>query len=70
MMCLKTSIRRRFEAGWHNYQSIYSELVDDWKLYEKFVGHATAHKRGKRTTMTANGKSRRPQIEVEQVTQT
>ena len=31
-------IRRRFEAGWRNFQSIYSDLVDDWKLYENSSG--------------------------------
>ena len=31
-------IRRRFEAGWHNFRTVYSELVDDWKLYENSSG--------------------------------
>ena len=31
-------IRRRFEAGWHNFRTIYSDLVDDWKLYENSSG--------------------------------
>ena len=31
-------IRRRFEAGWHNFRTVYSELVDEWKLYENSSG--------------------------------
>ena len=31
-------IRRRFDTGWLNFQTIYSELVDDWKLYENSSG--------------------------------
>ena len=27
-------IRRRFDAGWHNFESIYRELVDEWWLYD------------------------------------
>jgi predicted ABC-type ATPase len=27
-------IRRRYEAGWKNFQNIYKGLVDDWVLYD------------------------------------
>ncbi len=27
-------IRRRFEAGWHNFQTVYRDLVDDWRIYD------------------------------------
>jgi predicted ABC-type ATPase len=27
-------IRRRFAAGWHNFQMHYKQVVDDWALYE------------------------------------
>ena len=27
-------IRRRFDAGWCNFQSIYRDLVDEWSLYD------------------------------------
>lgn len=27
-------IRRRFDAGWRNFQSIYRDLVDEWSLYD------------------------------------
>ena len=27
-------IRRRFDAGWRNFQRIYRELVDEWALYD------------------------------------
>ena len=27
-------IRRRFHAGWHNFQTIYRDLVDDWEVYD------------------------------------
>ena len=27
-------IRRRFHAGWHNFQTIYRDLVDDWEIYD------------------------------------
>ncbi len=27
-------IRRRFEAGWHNFQTVYRDLVDDWEVYD------------------------------------
>ena len=27
-------IRRRYEAGWRNFQQIYKELVDTWVLYD------------------------------------
>lgn len=31
-------IRRRFQAGWQNFQNIYRDLVDNWKLYENSSG--------------------------------
>lgn len=27
-------IRRRFEKGWSNFQDVYRELVDSWRLYD------------------------------------
>ena len=27
-------IRRRFDAGWRNFQSVYRHLVDDWVIYD------------------------------------
>jgi predicted ABC-type ATPase len=27
-------IRRRFEAGWRNFQSVYSHLADAWYVYD------------------------------------
>jgi predicted ABC-type ATPase len=27
-------IRRRFEKGWANFQNLYRELVDSWRLYD------------------------------------
>ena len=27
-------IRRRFYAGWHNFQHIYRDLVDEWETWE------------------------------------
>lgn len=27
-------IRRRFNAGWHNFQAIYRDLVDEWAVYD------------------------------------
>ena len=31
-------IRRRFDAGWHNFQTVYRDLVDDWKIYDYSTG--------------------------------
>ena len=28
------TIRRRFHSGWHNFNSIYRNLVDEWVVYE------------------------------------
>jgi len=27
-------IRRRFDAGWRNYNQLYQPLVDEWALYD------------------------------------
>ena len=27
-------VRRRFEAGWRNFQEVYVDLVDEWALYD------------------------------------
>ncbi len=27
-------VRRRFQAGWHNFENIYRPLVDVWSLYD------------------------------------
>ena len=30
-------IRRRFHAGWHNFQTIYRPLVDEWAIYDSAI---------------------------------
>jgi predicted ABC-type ATPase len=30
----ETTIRRRYEAGWHNFNEVYKPLVDAWGLYD------------------------------------
>lgn len=30
----KSMIVRRFSKGWHNFENVYRDLVDDWKLYD------------------------------------
>ena len=30
----EVTIRRRFEAGWRNFQAVYRDAVDDWVLYD------------------------------------
>jgi predicted ABC-type ATPase len=27
-------IRRRFNSGWNNFETVYQDLVDEWKLYD------------------------------------
>ena len=27
-------IRRRFEAGWRNFEQVYRDLVDEWAVYD------------------------------------
>ena len=27
-------VRRRYERGWHNFQTIYQDMVDQWVLYD------------------------------------
>ena len=27
-------IRRRFDAGWRNFQQIYRDIVNEWRLYD------------------------------------
>ena len=27
-------IDRRFSKGWRNFENVYRDLVDDWKLYD------------------------------------
>ena len=27
-------IRRRFKTGWHNFEKLYQNLVDEWALYD------------------------------------
>ncbi len=27
-------VRRRFEAGWRNFNEFYKELVDGWQLFD------------------------------------
>ena len=35
----EAAIRRRFEAGWHNFNSKYKLLVDAWSLYDSSQPH-------------------------------
>ncbi len=30
----ESEIRRRFDAGWHNFVEVYRDLVDEWALYD------------------------------------
>ena len=34
-------IRRRFHAGWYNFETIYRDLVDDWAVYTTLSGIPT-----------------------------
>ena len=27
-------VRRRFDAGWYNFERVYRDLVDEWALYD------------------------------------
>jgi len=27
-------VRRRFRAGWHNFERVYRDLVDEWAIYD------------------------------------
>jgi predicted ABC-type ATPase len=27
-------VRRRFHAGWRNFQQLYRDIVDEWLLYD------------------------------------
>jgi predicted ABC-type ATPase len=31
---LEDVIRRRFRTGWHNFEQLYENLVDEWALYD------------------------------------
>jgi len=37
----ETIIRRRFIAGWRNFQSLYCSIVDDWSVYDNSGDQAT-----------------------------
>ncbi len=37
----ETVIRRRFIAGWRNFQSVYCNIVDDWSVYDNSGDQAT-----------------------------
>ncbi|RLA43171.1 MAG: Zeta toxin family protein [Gammaproteobacteria bacterium] len=37
----ETVIRRRFIAGWRNFQSLYCSIVDDWSVYDNSGDQAT-----------------------------
>ena len=30
----ESAIRRRFVRGWRNFEHVYRDLVDEWKLYD------------------------------------
>ena len=32
------TIRRRFHSGWDNFQLVYKDMVDDWKVYDSSRG--------------------------------
>ena len=32
------TIRRRFHSGWDNFQLVYKDMVDDWKVYDSSGG--------------------------------
>jgi predicted ABC-type ATPase len=34
-------IRRRFHAGWYNFETIYRDLVDHWAVYTTLSGVST-----------------------------
>lgn len=42
-------IRRRFAQGWENFQNIYRELVDSWRLYDNSGERAVLIDEGKRS---------------------
>lgn len=37
----ETVIRRRFIAGWRNFQALYCSIVDDWSVYDNSGDQAT-----------------------------
>lgn len=39
-------IRRRFDQGWENFQNVYCELVDSWRLYDNSGEHAVLINQG------------------------
>ena len=30
----EATVRRRFHAGWRNFETLYRDLVDEWLLYD------------------------------------
>jgi predicted ABC-type ATPase len=42
-------VRRRFEAGWRNFQAIYRPIVDCWVLYNNAGGKPVLIDEGQRT---------------------
>ena len=42
----KSVIVRRFSKGWHNFENVYRDLVDEWRLYDNFERHSGAAGRG------------------------
>ena len=41
-------IRRRFLAGWNNFQQLYSDLVDEWAVYDSSGDSPILLKEGRR----------------------
>ena len=41
-------IRRRFHAGWRNFETVYRNLVDRWALYDNSGNAPTLVERGNR----------------------
>ena len=41
-------IRRRFAQGWSNFQNVYRELVDSWRLYDNSGAQAVLVDQGAR----------------------
>ena len=45
----KSVIVRRFSKGWHNFENVYRDLVDEWRLYDNFGQHLGAAGRRRQT---------------------
>ncbi len=50
------AIRRRFHAGWRNFQQLYRGLVDEWALYDNAERRSETAGRGDPTMISRNEK--------------